>query len=45
LIAAQDLRGQGDYDFGPGVSENKVREVLEWASEFLEAALVYLDGD
>jgi uncharacterized protein (UPF0332 family) len=45
LITAQDLRGQGDYDFGPGVSEKKVQEVLGWASEFLEAVSAYLDGD
>jgi uncharacterized protein (UPF0332 family) len=42
LIAAQDFRSQGDYGFGPGVSEDHVNNVLDWASEFLEVAKAYL---
>lgn len=42
LIAAQDFRSQGDYGFGPEVSEKHVTDELKWASEFLEAAVEYL---
>lgn len=45
LIAAQDLRSQGDYSFGLGVSESNLHQALVWASEFLRAATVYLQGD
>jgi uncharacterized protein (UPF0332 family) len=44
LIAAENFRSQGDYSFSSGVAKNNVQSALEWASEFLEAATVYLEG-
>ena len=44
LIAVQDLRSQGDYSYGPGVSRNDLQNALVWASEFIEAASAYLEG-
>ena len=44
LIAVQDLRSQGDYNYGPGVSKGDLQNALVWASEFLEAASAYLEG-
>jgi uncharacterized protein (UPF0332 family) len=44
LIALQDLRSQGDYSYGPSVSESRAKEALSWASEFLEMAAAYLEN-
>ena len=44
LIAVRDLRSQGDYSYGPGVSTGDLQTSLIWASEFLEAASAYLEG-
>ena len=44
LIAVQDLRSQGDYSYGPGVSKNNLQNALLWASEFFFAASIYLDS-
>ena len=43
LIAAQDIRSQGDYGYGPGVSASHVQNALDWAAEFFEAAKAYLN--
>ena len=43
LIAVQDLRSQGDYDYEPGVTANHAREAISWADEFLTAAISYLE--
>ena len=45
LIAVQDLRSQGDYSYGPGVTESHAREALSWAAEFLEATTEYLEDN
>jgi uncharacterized protein (UPF0332 family) len=45
LIALQDLRSQGDYSYGPGVSESHVVDALVWASEFIKATNLYLGGE
>ncbi|OQY33140.1 MAG: hypothetical protein B6I38_03815 [Anaerolineaceae bacterium 4572_5.1] len=45
LIAVQDLRSQGDYSYGPGVSASHAKEALSWAAEFLEAATAYLENE
>lgn len=44
LIAVQDLRSQGDYSYGPGVSKRDLQNALVWASDFIEAATAYLEG-
>jgi uncharacterized protein (UPF0332 family) len=44
LIALQDLRSQGDYGYSPSVSENDVQKALYWASEFIAAAKMHLEG-
>jgi uncharacterized protein (UPF0332 family) len=43
LIAVQDLRSQGDYSYGPGVSENHAKDALVWANDFIEAVRFYLE--
>jgi len=43
LIAAQDLRSQGDYSYHPGVSQVKAEEAISWAEEFIEVATAYLE--
>jgi uncharacterized protein (UPF0332 family) len=45
LIAVQDLRSQGDYSYGPGVTERHVREALSWAAEFLKVTTDYLEDN
>ena len=42
LIAVQDFRSQGDYDYGPGVSKGHAKSAVDWAEEFLEAARAYI---
>ena len=37
LIDAQDLRNQGDYGIGAGVTSDQSEELLRWAQEFLAA--------
>jgi len=44
LIAVQDLRSQGDYSYGPGVSEIYAREALSWAFDFISTAEDYLEN-
>lgn len=44
LIDAQDMRNVGDYGIGPALTRGQVREVLEWASEFLSEAERMLSG-
>jgi uncharacterized protein (UPF0332 family) len=44
LIAVQDFRSQGDYDYGPGVTIGQARNSIDWALEFLQVAVVYLFG-
>lgn len=42
LLDSQDTRNIGDYGIGPGVSEEQVRNSLQWADEFLKAAERFL---
>ena len=42
LIAVQDLRTQGDYSFGIGVSEVSLEQALQWAADFLQVATAFL---
>ena len=35
LIDAQDFRNQGDYGFGPGVTQEQAVELIEWAKNFI----------
>jgi uncharacterized protein (UPF0332 family) len=44
MIAAQDFRSQGDYAYGEGVSTSHANSAIEWASEFLEAAKVFISA-
>jgi len=43
LVAAQDFRSQGDYDYGPGVAESHAKNVIEWAAEFLVVAKDFIN--
>ncbi|HMS01194.1 MAG TPA: HEPN domain-containing protein [Anaerolineales bacterium] len=42
LIKAQDRRNIGDYAIGSHLTEDEVREILDWAKEFLKAAKIFL---
>lgn len=42
LIKAQDRRNIGDYAIGKHLTEDEVREMLDWAKEFLKAAKDFL---
>lgn len=42
LIKAQDRRNIGDYAIGSHLTEDEVREMLDWAKEFLKAAKIFL---
>jgi uncharacterized protein (UPF0332 family) len=42
LIDGQDLRNQGDYGIGIGVSQEQAAELIEWANKFLTLAEVML---
>jgi uncharacterized protein (UPF0332 family) len=42
LIEAQDRRNIGDYSLVVEVTEEQIREMLEWAKEFIAAAEDYL---
>ena len=42
LIAIQEFRNQGDYFYGSVTSPEQVKNAIEWANEFLDAALNYL---
>lgn len=42
LIKAQDRRNIGDYAIGKHLTEDEVREMLDWAKEFLKAAKNFL---
>ena len=44
LIAAQDFRSQGDYGYGPSVTEGHAQDAIDWAADFLDAATIYLKG-
>jgi len=44
LIAAQDFRSQGDYGYGPSVSEGHAQDAIKWADDFLNTAAKYLKG-
>ena len=44
LIAVQDLRSQGDYNYHPGVPEDHAREAISWAGEFLAVAEAFLEN-
>lgn len=42
LIKAQDRRNIGDYAIGKHLTEDEVREMLDWGKEFLKAAKNFL---
>lgn len=42
LIKAQDRRNIGDYAIGSHLTDDDVREMLDWGKEFLKAAEKYL---
>jgi uncharacterized protein (UPF0332 family) len=42
LLDAQDTRNIGDYSIGSGVTEDQVRDSMNWAEEFLQAAETWL---
>jgi uncharacterized protein (UPF0332 family) len=42
LIAVQDYRSIGDYDYGAGITAAQAQNSLNWASEFLQAAIDYI---
>ena len=44
LIAAQDFRSQGDYGYGPSVSEGHAQDAIKWADDFLYTAKKFLRG-
>ena len=44
LIDAQDLRNQGDYGIGVGITEDQIGDLWHWAQEFLMVAEAVLSG-
>lgn len=42
LINAQDRRNIGDYSVRDAISEDQVKEMIEWAKEFIQMAEEYL---
>jgi len=44
LIAAQDYRSLGDYDYAAGITAGQAQNSIDWAAEFLEAATAYIAG-
>lgn len=42
LIAVQDLRSQGDYNFLVSVTPNQSAEAIGWAEEFLRSVWEYI---
>lgn len=42
LIKAQDRRNIGDYAIGNHLTEDEVREMLNWGKEFLKSAEAFL---
>lgn len=45
LIEGQDKRQVGDYDIGPGLTEQQAREQISRAEQFLELAARLLSGE
>ena len=37
LLDAQDLHNVGDYDIGPGITEDQAERLLHWADDFFVA--------
>jgi uncharacterized protein (UPF0332 family) len=45
LLDGQDVRNTGDYDIGPGLSEDEAAEQIERAGKFVELAKSRLKGE